>query len=65
MGVVEASEAKGESNKRRSGPEWARAAIAGGCYRRRLANHTSSRPAVRIAETPAAGPATRWGSHAQ
>ena len=31
MGVVVASEAKGESNKRRSGPEWARAAIAGGC----------------------------------
>jgi hypothetical protein len=31
MGVVVASEAKGESNKRRSGPEGARAAIAGGC----------------------------------
>jgi hypothetical protein len=33
--------------------------------RRRCANHTSSRPAVGIAETSAAGPASGWESHAQ
>jgi hypothetical protein len=64
-GWLERRSQKGRATAR-SGPQGPGERFAGGCLLATGPPTTpSSRPAVRIAETPAAGPASRWGSHAR